>query len=155
MREASIIPAHLFLAFTAGLISRAVSDRGGMFPASLGGAFQEASDWTTKFRPASRGRDHAYVYLLKQLCEVLCLCTRFLYHLAYCFSPTAGLVLHSVLIIAWNCRFPQSPMGVNRSLSRRGGWLIDCETLDIWWLCVGMQPVRKCSGLGSWPLPGL
>lgn len=96
-------------------------------------------------------------FIRSVLCKVLCLL--FSLSLLLCifesivfiFSkrPLAGLVLHSLLIIPWHCRFPQSQLGVNRSLSCWVGWLIDCETLDIWWLCVGMYHGRECRGLGS------
>lgn len=81
------------------------------------------------------------------------------FNVFYCFyyvvfnqRPLAGLVPHSIPVIPWHCTVSQSQSGVNRSLSCWVGRLIDCETLDIWWLCVGMYHSRECRGLGSWPL---
>ena len=117
------------------------------------GDLMEASDGAM----ADGGQDHAYVYPLKVLCKVLCLCTLYpdapfflcsFYFIVFLKRPLAGLVLHSVLIIPWHCRFPQSQLCVNRSLSHRVGWLINCETLDIWWLCAEMYHSRECHGLG-------
>lgn len=114
----------------------------------------EASDGAA----ASRGQDHAYVYPLKVLCKVLCLLfpplsplmySIVFYHIVFNQRPLAGLVPHSIPVIPWHCTVPQSQPGVNRSLSCWVGRLIDCETLDIWWLCVGMYHGRECRGLGS------
>lgn len=53
--------------------------------------------------------------------------------LAYCFSVffyTQGeRVMHSIPVAPWHCRFPQSQLGVNRSLSR---WGVCSLTVKIW-----------------------
>lgn len=78
------------------------------------------------------------------------------FNVFYCFyyvffnqRPLAGPVPHSIPVIPWHCTVSESQPSVNRSLSCWVGWLIDCETLDIWWLCVGMYHSRECRGLGS------
>lgn len=87
-----------------------------------------------------------FAYGLISVISVFPLCTYL--SIVFLIWPLAGLLLHSVLIIPWHYRFPQSQLGVNSSLSNWVGWLIDCETLDIWWLCVGMYHARECHGLG-------
>lgn len=72
------------------------------------------------------------------------------------FPQTQGeLVMYSIPVTPWHCRFPQSQLGVNRSLSSWGGlahWLWKPGHMVA--VCWDVSD-RECHGWGSWPLRGL